>query len=248
MRAARWHTGRVRALAIVYQSDAGPGLFTEAMRGRGLELEEWLVPERPEPPRELSEYAAVLTFGGAMHADQDDKHPWLRPQKELLAALVEDGTPTLGVCLGAQILASAAGAAPRRLPDPEIGWLDVELTAEGAADPLFSSLPKSFIAFEWHSYEFPLPPGAAPLAKSPLCLQAFRAGDAAWAIQFHPEVTRAEADQWTRDYRDDEDAVRIGLDPRRLTAETADRIEEWNELGRGLAERFAELVTASVPR
>jgi GMP synthase-like glutamine amidotransferase len=238
----------VRALAIVYQSDAGPGIFTEAMRGRGLELEEWLVPKRPEPPRELNEYAAVLTFGGAMHADQEDEHPWLRTQRELLARLVEAGTPTLGVCLGAQILSSAAGAAPRRLPDPEIGWLDVELTAEGAADPLFSSLPERFTAFQWHSYEFPLPPGAAPLAESRLCLQAFRAGDAAWAIQFHAEVTRAEADQWTRDYRDDEDAVRIGLDPRRLSAETADRMEEWNELGRSFAERFAELVTTSVPK
>jgi GMP synthase-like glutamine amidotransferase len=238
----------VRALAIIYQSDAGPGVFTEAMRGRGLELEEWLVPERSEPPRELSEYAAMLTFGGAMHADQEDKHPWLRAQKELLAGLVEGGTPTLGVCLGAQILAAAAGAAPRRLPEPEIGWLDVELTPEGSADPLLSSLPERFTAFQWHSYEFPPPPGAASLATSPACLQAFRAGDAAWAIQFHPEVTQAEADQWTRDYRNDEDAVRIGLDPERLSAETATRISEWNELGRGLAERFADLVAARIPK
>jgi GMP synthase-like glutamine amidotransferase len=218
------------------------------MAGRGLELEEWLVAEDAEPPRALSEYAAVLTFGGAMHADQDDAHPWLRSQSELFGGLIEQGTPTLGVCLGAQILASAAGSVLRRLPDPEIGWLNVTLTPDGEADPLLSSLPNRFTAFQWHSYEFTAPPGAVPLASSPACLQEFRAGDVAWAIQFHPEVTRDDADKWTREYENDEDAVRIGLDPELLASETARRISEWNGLGRGLARRFADLATARVSK
>jgi GMP synthase (glutamine-hydrolysing) len=224
----------VRALAIVHQSDAGPGVFADGIRERGFELEEWSLPEAPEPPRPLAD------FGGAMHADQEEVHPWLGSEKLLLAELIERRTPLLGVCLGAQLVAAAAGGQARRLAEPEIGWFEVELTPEGTADPVLGSLPERFEAFQWHSYEFTLPPGAVALAWSAACLQAFRTSESAWVIQFHPEVTAADAEAWTRDYRADEDAVRIGLDPDALSRETATRIDEWNELGRGLAGRFVD--------
>ena len=108
-------------------------------------------------------------------------------------------------------------------PEPEIGWHDVTLTAEGADDPLLAPLAPGFEAFEWHSYEFGLPAGATPLARSAACLQACRLGEAAWAIQFHAEVTAKDAEAWIDDYRSDEDAVRIGLDPDALRAETRSR-------------------------
>lgn len=234
----------MRALAVVHQRDAGPGVFTEPIRAAGVELDEWLPPESTEPPRPLEAYGAVLTFGGAMHADQDANNPWLRAEKHVLAETLERGTPLLGVCLGAQLVAAAAGGRARRLADPEIGWLEVELTPEGATDPVLGSLPRRFHAFQWHSYEFSLPPGATALARSPACLQAFRAGESAWAIQFHAEVTAADAEAWTRDYRTDEDAVRIGLDPEALRIQTATRIEPQNELGRELCRAFVDLALA----
>ena len=228
----------MRALAIVHQRDAGPGVFADAFRSRGVELDWWLRAEAESPPRLPSDYDAVLTFGGAMHADHDDRHPWLQEEKALLSDLLERGVPLLGVCLGAQLLAEAAGAPPRPASQPEIGWHEVEVTADGELDPLLGPLAPRFQAFQWHSYEFPLPPGATPLAHSSVCLQAYRVGDATWGIQFHAEVTREDVDAWIDDYRSDEDAVRIGLDPDELRRNTRDAIADWNALGRGLCERF----------
>jgi GMP synthase-like glutamine amidotransferase len=230
----------MRALAIVHQRDAGPGVFTDAIAARGVVLDSWMRAETSSPPREPAGYDAVISLGGSMHADQEDRHPWLREEKVLLADLLERGVPVLGVCLGGQLLADAAGASPRRSPEPEIGWREVTLTADGASDPLMAPLAPGFEAFEWHSYEFPLPAGATRLAESAACLQAFRLGDLAWAIQFHAEVSAVDAEAWIDDYTSDEDAVRVGLDPEALRAATRSRIGAWNELGRGLCGRFLD--------
>src|SRR3954453_3386906 len=192
----------MRALAIVHQPDAGPGVFAEEMRARGVELDEWALSERGTgPPREIADYDAVLTFGGAMHSDQEDRHPWLRFEKDFLAAMLDDGMPVLAVCLGSQLLADAAGGSARRASEPEIGWREVELTEEGAADPVIGPLAPRFTGFQWHSYEALPPEGAAILARSPVCAQAYRVGDVAWGIQFHAEVSAADTEVWIDDYR-----------------------------------------------
>lgn len=228
----------MRALAIVHQRDAGPGVFAEAIRARGAELDEWRIAEQAKPHADPAVYDAILTFGGAMHADQQERHPWMRAEKELLKELVDAGMPVLGVCLGAQLLAEAAGGEARRATEPEIGWREVQLMPAAADDPVLGPLQPSFTAFQWHSYEAVPPPGAALLAYSPVCPQAYRIGERVWGIQFHAEVSAADAERWIDDYRGDEDAVRIGLDPEALRAETRERIAAWNELGRGLCDHF----------
>ncbi len=233
----------MRALAIVHQPDAGPGVFAEALSAKGVELDRWLIADGP-PPAEPAGYDAVLTFGGAMHTDHEADHPWLIDEKAILAELIERRVPLLGMCLGSQLLAEAAGAEPRRASAPEIGWHEVELTGEAAGDPLLGALPARFGAFEWHSYESPLPPGATALARSPVCLQAYRLEGPAWGIQFHAGVSADDADHWTTDYRSDPDAVRIGLDPEALRAETRAAIGAWNDLGRALCERFVDAIRA----
>ena len=227
---------RMRVLAIVHQEDAGPGVFGDELSAQGVELECWRVPEEPDPPRDPGGYGAVMTFGGAMHIDQADRHEWLVREQELLRELIDDGTPLLGACLGAQLLCAAAGGTVTRMPDPEIGWFQV--TVEAPADPLVGPLAPSFPAFEWHSYRCELPPGSEILASSERCAQAFRIGDAAWGIQFHAEVSTADAAKWIADWHTDEDAVRIGLDAEALRAETAVELPAWQALGRGLAGRF----------
>jgi GMP synthase (glutamine-hydrolysing) len=233
----------MRALAIVHQRDAGPGVFADALAAKGVELDCWFPAEERSPPGELGGYGALLTFGGAMHADQEAKHPWLRAEKSLLRDALARGIPILAVCLGSQLLAEAAGAPPRRASRPEIGWFDVAVDADGARDPVVGPLAPSFRAFQWHSYEFPLPAGAVALARSAVCLQACRVGERAWGIQFHAEVTRMDAEAWIDDYRGDEDAVRTGVDPEALRGETHREMGRWNALGRGLCERFAEVAT-----
>src|SRR6202000_2710645 len=114
---------------------------------------------------------------------------WIATERGLLGRLIEERVPLIGLCLGGQMIAAAAGAVPRRAPRPEIGWHQVELTGEGRDDPLLGPLAPGFEAFQWHSYEFPLPPGAVALARSEVSLQAARIGEVAWAIQLQPGVS-----------------------------------------------------------
>ena len=183
----------------------------------------------------------MLVLGGAVHPDQGANHGWLGEEHELLQRLLAAEVPLLGLCLGGQLVAAAAGATPRRAARPEIGWHRVELTAAGGEDPLLAPLAPGFEAFQWHSYEFPLPPDAVALAGSDVCLQGCRIGDRAWALQFHPEVSAADAGAWIDDYRSDEDAVGIGLDPEALRAETRAKIGAFNRLGRELCARWLDL-------
>ena len=234
---------RMRLLAIEHEEEAGAGVFAAPILGRGWQLDRWLPRTEPKAP-ELDGYDGVIAFGGAMNVDQEDVHPWLATERALLAAALERRTPVLGVCLGSQLLSAALGGAPGRAPQPEIGWFDVELTAEGRDDPLLSALPERFLAFQWHSYMASPPPGTTQLAVSPVCLQAFRTGEAAWGIQFHAEVTEADALTWTAHHSDDPDFARMGLDPDLLAAQIRERMATWNRLGADLCDRFCKLVAA----
>lgn len=231
-------------LAIVHQADAGPGVFVEAVRDAGATLHTWALPTSPEPPDDPVSYDAVLALGGAMHPDQTDEHPWLAREKAVLGELLDRRVPLLGVCLGSELVAEAAGAQARR-GSPEIGWCQVETTDEAASDPLMAPLVPSFEALEWHSYEATLPPGAAALARSESCLQAYRIGTTAWGIQFHAEVTLADFEAWLDDYRSDPDAVAFGPAPDELRSQTRRAIDRWNQLGRELCARFLAVAASS---
>jgi GMP synthase (glutamine-hydrolysing) len=231
----------MRVLAIVHQRDAGPGVFAEAIAAAGGDLDEWTLAERPRSPADPLGYDAVLVLGGAMNVDEGERHGWIGEEERLLRELLEREVPLLGLCLGGQLIAGAAGAAPGRATRPEIGWHRVELTPEGEDDPVLGPLAPSFEAFQWHSYEFPLPPGAVALARSEVCLQACRIGERAWALQFHPEVSRADALHWIDDYEADPDAVRLGVDPAVLGPETEAKVAAFNQLGRGLCGRWLRL-------
>jgi GMP synthase-like glutamine amidotransferase len=233
----------MRTLAISHQRDAGPGVFADAISQADSSLDIWHIAESQDPPADPLGYDAVLTFGGAMHADQEGEHAWLAPERRLLAELLDAGKPLLGVCLGAQLLAAASGGSVGRAEQPEIGWFDVELTADGIDDPLLGPLAPGFEAFQWHSYECLPGPDWVVLATSPVCVQAFRIGERAWGIQFHAEVSAADLLRWTDDYATDPDAVRIGIDPARLRAQSEPRVAAWNALGREFCGRFVELAS-----
>ncbi len=230
----------MRALAIVYERDAGPGVWAKEAEKAGAQLDWWVATEDGAPPQEPESYEAVMVFGASTHADQEEAHGWLREQKALTAELLERQTPLLGVCLGSQFLAEAAGAPPQRLTRPEIGWFDVELTAEGLDDPVLGTLPPRFSAFEWHSYAAPLPPGSVALARNEACLQAFRVGESAWGVQFHPEVSIADAESWIGDITEESDAARVGIDPADFTRRTREAMPVWNRLGRRLGAGFLD--------
>jgi GMP synthase-like glutamine amidotransferase len=229
----------MHALTIVHQADAGPGVFADVIGARGWRLTMWSPPTQPVPT-DGGGYDAVLAFGGAVNPDDDETHPWLKTERSFLADVVDRGLPTLGICLGAEVLAQASGGqAPRT--EPEIGWREITVTEEGRSDALLGELASGFEAFQWHSYSSLPRAGAPELATSSAGPAAFRVGESAWGIQFHAEVTLVDAARWIRDYRSDADAVRIGVDPDALLAETASKIRASNALGAGICERFIDL-------
>jgi GMP synthase (glutamine-hydrolysing) len=225
-----------RVLAIVHEANSGPGVFAEAMLCAGAEVDEWLIRECASPPREPHDYDGVMSLGGSMHADQVKAHPWLERERALLSELVDARVPVLGVCLGAQLLAQAVGGKALPAARPEIGWYQVRVSEEGAADPVLGPLAPGFEAFGWHSYEVALPGDASLLAGSESCIQAFRVGDSAWGIQFHSEVTRSDLLRWIAESHHDADTHGVDLEALRESSEH--RIASWNELGRQMAARF----------
>jgi GMP synthase (glutamine-hydrolysing) len=222
----------VNVLAIVHGEDAGAELFGPLVAEAGHRLDEWSFGWGTPPPEPLDSYDAVLVFGGAMHPDQNDLHPWLLDELDWLRALAGRRVPTLGICLGSELLAKATGAWVGRLAAPEVGWSEVSLTDAGLADPVLSALPVRFEALQWHHYGHELPDGAVALAENAACLQAFRLGDACWGVQFHPEVTEPQLGRWIADESDPPP------DPERLRLQTRERIGAWNGLGRRLCRSF----------
>jgi GMP synthase-like glutamine amidotransferase len=218
----------VDVLSVVHGEDARTELFGPVIATAGHRLHEWTFAVGGAPSQA---YDAVMVFGGAIHPDQDDTHAWMKDELDWLAQLIENGVPTLGICLGSQLLARAAGSWVGPLDEPEVGWTEVELTEDGHADPVLSSLPARFEALQWHHYEHGLPDGATALAANTTSLQGFRLGDACWGVQFHPEVTEPQLARWI-----DEDGEPFG--PERLLADTRERIGRWNELGRHLCRAF----------
>ncbi len=220
----------MRILAVVHGADAPAGSFGDVVAERGHTLDEWRIAVEPAPPAPAEEYGAVMIFGGAMHADQEAEHPWLGDEHAFIEGLLECGTPTLGVCLGAQLVAKAAGARVARIAEPEIGWYEVEVAADG--DPVLGALPGRVLAFQWHLYGFDVPAGAVELARSPACPQAFRLGDAAWGVQFHPEVTAEIVARWIDESPEEA--------PAGLLAETEGRIAAWTRVGALLCGAFLD--------
>ena len=221
----------MRVLSVTHGPTVPGGVFDEEVEASGHDLERWVVPlgGTPQPP---PAYGAVMVFGGSMHPDQDERFAWLEREVEFLRQTLADGVPVLGVCLGAQMLARAAGAWVGPAPAPEVGWFEVELTPEGQADPVLGTLPPQADAFQWHHYTYAVPDGGIELARSERSTQAFRLGNA-WGIQFHAEMTLPMLEAWVA-----EDGDELPKAPDDFLAEAAERIEHWNEQGRSLCAAF----------
>lgn len=137
----------------------------------------------------------LMVMGGPMNIYQYERHPWLRAEKQLIRAAVDAGKRVLGICLGSQLLADVCGGKVTRNAHTEIGWHEVRCSAARIGP--FTDFPAEFLAFHWHGDTFALPPGAQPLMHSEACAnQAFALSPRVAGIQFHLEVTAADARVW----------------------------------------------------
>ena len=224
-----------RILAITHPGGGTCGVFAQAAREGGHLLEEWSPAGGTAPPRPLPEYDALVVLGGDQNVCELDRYPYLETELKLIADWIAGGRPLLGVCLGAQLLAQAAGGAVVRAPEPELGWYDTALSEAGRDDPVLGFAGPVVSTFQWHDYVAQPPPGAAVLARSAGCLQAFRIGRA-WGVQFHPEVTRAIVDGWIEETRA---SAGGGPDAAAAFGDLSARLPPWERYGRELFARFA---------
>jgi GMP synthase (glutamine-hydrolysing) len=227
-----------RALHIINESSGPARVFVEALAERGFEIVT-VSPLAGELPESPEGFAAILSGGGTADTHQTDEHPWLIHEVALLRRAIEAGVPTMGLCLGAQLLTEAAGGTVYRCDPPEVGWFEVEAGPEAGADPVMGALPPRFMAMQWHLYACELPGAAVELARNPACVQALRTGEAAWGTQFHIETTREILESWAD--MAPEELAKFGYDRARYDAEL-DRYGPAHEaIGRDMAGRFAEV-------
>jgi GMP synthase (glutamine-hydrolysing) len=237
----------MRILSVLHPGGGHSGVLRECAAAGAHELVEWAPGRGDDVPGPLGEFDALAVFGGAMNVTERDRLPWLTGEIELIREALERHTPVIGICLGAQLLAAAAGGEVYRAAAPETGWYDVERLPASDGDPVLGGLPERFLAYQWHSYACRLPPGAVELAVSPICSQAYVIDGRAWGVQFHPEVTPDVLDQWFGEFGDDPDAVRLGLDADTARAELPERLGPWNEIGRQLFGGWLQAAAVRAP-
>lgn len=231
-----------RILVAQHDPDAPLGLLEAPLRSAGCELEVWH--PRSDPPRALDRVAGLVVLGSEMHPSQDTEHPWLAASRALAGEALAAGTPVLGVCLGGQLLAQAAGGEAGPIGRLEVGWLPLEPVGGAADDPLLGALPSAgYSAFQWHEYGFGVPPRATLLARTEAGNQAFRVdGAPAWGIQFHVEVDPSIVASWVAGNEASLGAA--GVEPADLLAESERRHEANAAVARDMAARFARLAGA----
>jgi GMP synthase-like glutamine amidotransferase len=220
----------VRVLALNHGPLVRAELFGDVVREDGHELVEWDITASGVPP---DGFDAVMVLGGSQNVGEEIEHPWLRDEYDLLRGWVEAGTPLLGICLGGQTLAHARGGRVTKAPRLRAGFHEIALTDAGAADPVLGVLPRRFDALVGNAYVFDVPGDGVELATAPESSQAFRVGERAWGVQFHPEVRREQVLAW---WREDEDDLPKPL--AELERDLDEKLAGWQEHGRALCRAF----------
>ena len=211
----------------------GPGLIASEARRRGVHTDIRRLDLGAGFPRP-DDVGGLVVMGGSMGAYETDKYPFLAAECDLIAELVRQDRPVLGVCLGAQLLARALGARVFRGHGPEIGFGFVDLTTAGQQDPLFRSSGPSIPVFHWHGDTFDLPEGSTLLASSKeYPHQAFRVGRCAYGLQFHVEP---DSDSWS--------AWRAHL-PSDLIDRAEQRRSVVEQVGRSVLAKFLDVALGS---
>lgn len=233
-----------RVLVVQHAEPEGPHLIAAALGSAGVSGMVVRTDRCDSVPTDAGTFAGIVVMGGPMCAADDSAFPTRGAELRLLESALENEVPTLGVCLGAQLLAVAAGAAIHRGGKPEVGWGEVDLLEGAQDDPLFkvaSSRAHALTVLHWHSDTFDLPAGAVHLASSQAYRnQAFRLGVAAWALQFHIEVDANAVDGFVEAFPEDAEMAQGGADA--ISATTVGFPSSSAEARLSILDNFAAVV------
>lgn len=229
-------------LVIEHEAQCPPGWMGDRLVDAGCALDVRRPYRGDVLPTDLTEHRSMVVLGGDMDAFADADHPWLTDVKSLVRSASADGTPTLGICLGHQLITVALGGEVHRNPlgqqigVPRVGWLG---TAD--EDLLFAPLTGTRIAVQWNNDVVrSLPTSSVVLAQTDRGeIQAVRFGPAMWGVQWHPEAGEEIVTQWAANDRDD--ASERGVDVDVYVAQVAAAHTELQASAQRMAEGFAAL-------
>ncbi|MGX7680506.1 type 1 glutamine amidotransferase [Jatrophihabitans sp. DSM 45814] len=242
----------VRRPILVVENDVTDpvGRLGDWLTDGGAMLDIRSMPDGAALPESLDDFGGLVVMGGAQNVYDDDVAPWLPQLRALLAAAVQSEVPTLGVCLGGQLLAVAVGGRVGLAETPEYGAQLIAKRQAAADDVLFKELPITPDVLQWHVDEITqLPPRSVLLASSPGGeVQAFRVGRRAWGLQFHIETSPETITAWA----EDDAAALADYDVERIVDRSIAAHDDIAEVWQPFAARFAAVVAdpalAATPR
>jgi len=226
----------------------GAGRIGSSLLARGIKLDIRRIWKGDSLPDDLGEYAGVISMGGPMNVCEVSEYPWMRREMEILREMHESERPTIGVCLGCQMLAAALGGEVGPLAGgeggkgigSEIGWHEIRMAFPGTVEAIYAGMPWKQMQFHWHSYEVKkLPAGAVPLAFSEKCkIQAFKAGVRSYGFQYHFELMREQISEFSR--IGVKERMAAGIDHGDLMGATDRYYDDFARLGDRLCDLIAE--------
>jgi GMP synthase (glutamine-hydrolysing) len=219
------------------------GIGRAAVEDTGAEVQVWEA-VAGEPAPSLEDVDGVVMFGSSFNVEHADEQPFIHAMRDVTREALDRGTPFLGICFGAQVLAWTLGADIVKAPVREVGYVPLRPLDPAAEDEVLAHYADGDMVFQWHMDTFALPDGALRLAAGDdVANQAYRVGDAAWATQFHFEIDRAEIELWTGEVADTVEAD-WGKTPAQLFAEADDHQAAHEAKGAETFRRFAKVAAA----
>ena len=228
-----------RCIAIRHVCFEGLGLFEPVLREHGFDIEYW------QPGVDRLDHDAfiqadlVFVLGGPIGVYQTEQYPFITDELALTRSRLAAARPMIGICLGAQMIAAAAGEKVYFSGRQEIGWMPLTLTEAGQQSSLHHLTGDSAYTLHWHGDTFDLPRGATLLASSELTVnQAYALNDVMLGLQFHPEVPVAQFETWLIGHC--ASLKNSGTDPVKLRAQAQAQRDSYEHAGRMLLSNWLQ--------
>lgn len=228
-------------LVIQHVESEGLGIISPLLGITGINVDTIKIFKGDGVPRNILGRRGLIVLGGPMGVYEQETYPFINAETALIESALKADVPVLGICLGAQLLAKAAGAKVYKGGAKEIGWYKVKQTTAGVQEKLLFGFPAEYTVFQWHGDTFDLPPDAVNLASSELFPNQFiKVGNCAFGVQFHLEVTEPMVSQWLK--LNSAEVKAAGIDPAVVLEQTPVNIPSIHRLGRTMLTRFIKLI------